>query len=216
MVHLLAILKYRAAPDGEKGEMLNPETLVALVEDDGLEDLRIHDNLDAFEVFVRYVIPPVVRKMLFRTKRIKEKVSTFVTVFDEAFAMLVLENNAEKWKIFYDNENQHGLTSKKGKSAKPRYCPTSGVDAKQSTYTGNWTEEGIDRYNELCDLVHQKRGESHIDEDENDIRDRLYGTFGKKGGYYRRDVDETAQTPVKRVRRAYNGLNWNGTRVAEV
>ena len=204
-------MKYRAAPDGEKGEMLNPETLVALVEDDGLEDLRIHDNLDAFEVFVRYVIPPVVRKMLFRTKRTKEKVSTYVTVFDEAFAMLVLENNAEKWKIFYENE----LTSKKGKSAKPRYCPTSGVNAKQSTYTGNWTEEGIDRYNELCDLVHEKRTESYIDEDEDTIRERMYGTFGKKGGYYRRDVDETEETPVKRVKRAYNGLN-KYTRVAEV
>jgi len=142
-------------------------------------------------------------------------VSTFVTVFDEAFAMLVLENNAEKWKIFYDNENQLGLTSRKGKSAKPKYCPTSGVQAKQSTYTGNWTEEGIDRYNVLCDLVHQSRTESHIDEVEDAIRERMYSTFGKKGGYYRRDVDETEQTPVKRVKRAYNGLN-KYTRVAEV
>jgi len=201
-------LKYRAAPDSEKGEMLNPQPLVELVEDNGLEDLRIHDNIDAFEVFVRCVIPPVVRKMIFRTKRIKEKVSTFVTVFDEeAFAMSVLENNAAKWKIFYDNENELGLASGEGKSAKPKYCPTSGVLAKQSTYTGNWTEEGIDRYNVLCDLVQQRRTESHIDEDEDTIRERMYSTFGKKGGYYRRDVDETEETPVKRVRRAYNGLN---------
>ena len=195
--------------------MLNPETLVALVEDNGLEDLWLHDNIDAFEVFVRYVIPPVVQKMLFRTKRIKEKVSTFVTVFDEAFAMLVLGNNAVKWKIFYDNENQLGLGGGEGKSAKSKYCPTNGVMVKQSTYTGNWTEEGIDRYNVLCDLVHDRRTESHIDGDEDTIRECMYSTFGKKGGYYRRDVDETKETPVKRVKRAYNGLN-KYTHVAEV
>jgi len=178
--------------------MLDPENLVALVEDDGLEDLQNHDNLDAFEVFVRYAIPPVVQKMLFRTKRLKDKVSTFVTIFDEAFAMLVLENNAEKWKIFYDNEHDLGLASVEGKSATPKYCPTSGVEAVQLPYTGNWTEEGINRYNDLYGLVHNRRKEKHIDEDEATIRERMHAVFGKKGGYYRRDVDETGtETPVK-------------------
>jgi len=81
--------------------------------------------------------------------------STFVTIFDEAFAMLVLENNAEKWKKIYDHEK--GLASAEGKSAKPKYCLTSGVEAVQLPYTGNWTEAGINRYNELCDLVHEGR-----------------------------------------------------------
>jgi len=146
--------------------MLNPAPLISLVEEGALEELRDQTNIDAFEVFGRYAIPPVVRKMLFRTKRLHEKVSSSVTIFDEAFAMLILENNAEKWKKFYDNDEGKGLASATGKMAKPKYCPT-GKDAVQSSYTGNWTEAGIDRYNALCNLVHKQTEENHIAEDKN-------------------------------------------------
>jgi len=47
-----------------------------------------------------------------------------------------------------------------------------------------------------------------MDEDEDDIRERMHATFGKKGGYYRRDVDKSGTEPtVKRVKMAHNGLN---------
>lgn len=204
---ILAILKYNSSTEQQKKELklLNPDPLVSLVESRDLEELRDHDNLDAFEVFVLYVIPPVVRKMLFRAKRLHDRVSSFVTIPDEAFAMLILENNAEKWRFFYNSSS--GLLDADGKKTKPKYCPTN-TNASQSSYTGNWTEKGIERYNELCDLVQSRREESHVVEDEKYLLERMHSMFGKKSGYYRRDVEE--EDPAlsrKRVKMAYNGLN---------
>ena len=180
---------------------MDPDPLLQLVETKDLEKWRDSENFDAFEVFVRYIIPPVVRKMLFRVRRTRMLVSQFVTIPDEAFAILILENNADKWKIFVEDER--GLQSMNGKTMKPKFCSGSSKDS----YMGNWSQEGIERFNILCDLVAEKRKQDHIDDDERKIKDRLDRDFGKKSGYYRRDLpDDIPDTTIKRVKMAYNGL----------
>lgn len=64
----------------------------------------------------------------------------FVTASDEAFAMLVLENNAEKWIDEIENP---------GKSRKDRSLSRYTEGIKESTSPNKWGKEGIQRFLEL-------------------------------------------------------------------
>lgn len=78
---------------------------------------------------------------------------TIVTVAEEAFALLVLENNYDKWS--------HIAAGKEGRPPQPRYMKK--VDLRNSTKNcaGDWTDEGLTRYNQIVDLVIERREENH-------------------------------------------------------
>ena len=74
---------------------------------------------------------------------------TIVTVAEEAFAILVLENNYDKWS--------HIAAEKEGRPPQPRYMKK--VDLRKSTKNcaGDWTDEGLTRFNEIVTMVLRKR-----------------------------------------------------------
>jgi hypothetical protein len=84
--------------------------------------------------------------------------SEFVNVSDEAFLLLVLENNMEYWRTLA--ENQWSSSTDDGEVVKvkpPRW--TSVYEKGESREGANvgWTEDGILRFNELIDEVWEDR-----------------------------------------------------------
>ena len=86
------------------------------------------------------------------------------TVSDEAFALLLLENSYDRWKDIFE---KRGGIPQQHRGEKKRQCDsdiapkyTNGGIRYSSTVqhkTKGWTKEGIQRYNELFQLVGEDR-----------------------------------------------------------
>ena len=91
---------------------IDPEPLRALCKAGDLLEIRKEANSAAFEVFVNVVLPPVVRKNFFKVKKYDFKLSEFVTIADEAFGLVLLENNFEKWNVWEERGKEVAKTVK--------------------------------------------------------------------------------------------------------
>ena len=61
----------------------------------------------AFFFFAREFLPCVVERLYFRQNRFELQLSNFVSVSDETFTLLVLENNVARWNaIFSEGTNR--------------------------------------------------------------------------------------------------------------
>ncbi len=85
-----------------------------------------------------------------------------VTVSDEAFALLLFENYIEKWIQRYDEEIA-GVETKKRITGK--YTRSS---IGYNEYVG-WSEDGVIRFNELCNIVKDDRNSRNAKEVEEEI-----------------------------------------------
>jgi len=75
----------------------DPDPLRVICKFHDLIDIRKEENSAAFEIFVKVVLPPVVRKNYFKVKKYDFKISDFVSIADEAFGLVLLDNNFKKW-----------------------------------------------------------------------------------------------------------------------
>jgi len=76
------------------------EMLRSLCESRKLLLIRETENEEAFKAFVTLILPPVIQKIRFRNLKCHKPLSKFVSVPDEAFALLILENNFQKWEAY--------------------------------------------------------------------------------------------------------------------
>ena len=84
----------------------------------------------------------------------------FVTPSDEAFLMLVLENNEDRWT----DEWEKGITKDSDVPAKWTNSGRSKGDGKTRKFCG-WAKEGIERFNELMIIVKKDRKmNKHVDD----------------------------------------------------
>lgn len=138
-----------------------------------LEDLlELRENEEAFITFVKTFLKPVYLAK-WKAKQQKEettKLSDIMTVSDEAFVLLVIENNWERW-IDMNNKAKNAYTaSTRGESTAidsdvmPKYTyinkRRSTDDATSETASVNWrgwNNEGILRFNDLCKRVKANR-----------------------------------------------------------
>lgn len=63
--------------------------------------LRENSKKEAFFFFAREFLPSVVKRLVFRQNKLVDLLSDFVTVSDEAFTLLLLENNVARWNAMY-------------------------------------------------------------------------------------------------------------------
>jgi hypothetical protein len=105
-----------------------------------------------FEVFIVHVVGAA----KFRNKVATQFVSSFVTVGDEAFALLVLENCEEKWMDMYDK--------KETKSYKKNKYTDGGKSSQggRSRNLKGWSNKGLNRFNELYRLVKVDRARKDV------------------------------------------------------
>jgi len=132
---------------------------------DGCDEGKIGDDLldlnidkDIFRVFLDTFLSVFYPKLRFRDHMKHRLLSEVVTTSEEAFAILVLENNYKRWKwmsTLVDLESE-SLTEPQPllvyqENLRPR------KDGKPNA--GDWTEEGLARMNELYDMVDEKRND---------------------------------------------------------
>jgi len=124
---------------------IDPEPLRALCKAGDLLEIRKEANSAAFEVFVNVVLPPVVRKNFFKVKKYDFKLSEFVTIADEAFGLVLLENNFEKWNVWEERGKEVAKT----------------VKTKFGQSGTHWASsvDTIARYNEFYEMVKARRNE---------------------------------------------------------
>ena len=79
--------------------------------------------------------------------------SKYATISDEAFALLILENNYETWMDM-------ALTGNTKTSKIPQKYTNGGMSQGKvgtSQHNKGWSDEGLCRFNELFDLVEKNR-----------------------------------------------------------
>ena len=137
------------------------------------ELLEFWENEEAFTMFVKTFLKPVYSTK-WKAKRHKQetkRLSDIVTVSDEAFVFLALENNWERW-IDINNKAKNAYTaSTRGKSTtidsnvmpKYTYINKKRMDVDPSEIAPanwrGWNNEGILRFNDLCKKVKDDRRE---------------------------------------------------------
>src|SRR5687767_3144502 len=133
-------------------------------------DLQMYT--DFFSLFIGFVIG----KKRFEGLCFRENLSTFVTISDKALALLIFENNYDRWIDMGKNNNwasssvrpkyttggnanQTPKSSKKKNKASTKKSVEENNDNKGSTcakYQG-WSIEGLRKYNKLFDAIRAER-----------------------------------------------------------
>ena len=73
-----------------------------------------------------------------------------VTVAEEAFAIIVMENNYKRWC--------HIAAGREGQTPKAKWMKqVSQASEKGRNASGKWTDEGMERFNDIVNMVQEKR-----------------------------------------------------------
>jgi hypothetical protein len=144
---------------------------------DEILNLR-QDSTGLYFNFIEFFIAPVVGKIFYKDNCCEKMVSEFISVSDEAFALLIFENSYETWcdMLKTNNTKNSGVFCKYTNGGS-----STGRNASSRRYQG-WNAEGIKRFNVLFDLVKADRTKSHARffEDEFKVYCENGGVSGKK------------------------------------
>jgi hypothetical protein len=108
----------------------------------------LYQDEEAFAAFVHYALSNTIRKSSWRLGRNKTFVSQLFTKYDEALALLILENNCVGITDIVE-----GVAADK-KTIKTKYTCRG---FKKSDGGRGWTEEGMIRFSELTEIVESSR-----------------------------------------------------------
>jgi len=146
------------------------QKLRELCRNDSLLNIRDQENSEAFKAFVCLILPAVVRKLHFRNSRCYKPISEFVTVPDEAFGLLILENNFEKWEKYVND----GRKSNLAKRTSTKYAPSD----KSTNWAGN--SKALERYNCYYRKISERRTVVEQQDLENEIKEAFAVKYGDK------------------------------------
>ena len=126
-------------------------------------------NAMVYSVLFEQFMPCVTKKTVFqRQVLVATNDITLSTVSDEAFALLLLENNYDRWVDIYRRQKGE-VTPKRGQKRRefesdvPTKYTKGGIVYDQTAkkqHPKGWSSEGIQRFNELFDSVKQDRKEN--------------------------------------------------------
>lgn len=108
----------------------------------------------AFFFFAREFLPCVVKRLYFRQNRFELQLSEFVTVSDEAFTLLVLENNVARWNAMFTEG-----TNRASDKMPPQKYQSFVDDSKNGGGKDGYSTQATRRYNEYFDMVEEARKE---------------------------------------------------------
>ena len=107
--------------------------------------------------FIEYFVSAVVGRIKYKENRCEKLMSEYVTIGDEALAILIFENNFDTWKDMAKNN----ITKNSEVARKYTNGGSSKGDTASSRRYQGWSSEGIKRFNELFDLVKEDRQAPH-------------------------------------------------------
>ena len=156
------------------------DDLHSLCATDDLLQIRDAGNEDAFKAFVTIILPPIVRKIRFRNHKCNKPLSKYVTVPDEAFALLILENNYLKWEAYVGQSFSNGEDDSEAEDEDIQ--DPKKVKSKYGQETRNWTshQNAIARYNTFVEKILQTRKEHGQQELEKTIMEDFAAKQGDK------------------------------------
>ena len=124
----------------------------------------------------------------FKEKMICDKLSDTVTVFEEAFGILVLENNFDRWVYMVEEEMKQNSCESTvteededtiisndnnfGNIPDVLYQKNVKVRKDNRQTAGRWTDEGMERLNELLMLIKDSRNDERRQLVEDDLMER--------------------------------------------
>ena len=103
--------------------------------------------------FIEYFLSAVIGKSEYKLNCCDNLLSQYATICDEAFAILVFENNIDAWMDMGMRKDTSGTKI-------PRKYTNGGNSTSEvgsSQHNRGWSEEGLNRFNELFDLVKTNR-----------------------------------------------------------
>jgi hypothetical protein len=129
------------------------------------------DKYPVYKDFVQFFVSGVVGIRLFDKQKCMARYSTYVTVSDEAFAVLTLENNSSRWASMaeLDEWKDSHVSSKWTTSREKRKTQTEGhnnnsdkenenkADKSEARSYRGWSAQGIARYNQLFQEIKWQR-----------------------------------------------------------
>ena len=132
----------------------------------GLEEFQeLRSNREAFFAFMQHFLKQCyIRKWTTKLSN-AIKISSILTVSDEAFVLLILENNWDRWMDLNKKSDNKYVPSKRGSEnpivsdVKPMYTNINGRAGSNEVNRG-WSKEGIKRFNVLCGMVKEDREEN--------------------------------------------------------
>ena len=117
-----------------------------------------HRDSGNYMVFVDSFVRRVVGCSLFDRYCDSCLLSTFVNVSDEAFALLVYENQEERWKQFYEKLEKGETKPKIDIPGKYTDGGTrKGKDGGTNRNKKGWKGAGLTKFNQLCQAIKRER-----------------------------------------------------------
>ena len=136
--------------------------------------LTLRDDKDGlYTTFMTLFIPCVIGVLPYKNQVGVKFITSFVTVCDEAFALLILENCEDKWMEMFQNN-----VTKSGTANKYTDGGNSKKNGRSRSFSG-WSNAGLNRFNVLFDMV---RADRNIEDCsfEGDFRNKMSEKYGRK------------------------------------
>ena len=126
-----------------------------------------NDNDALYYDFIEYFLSAVVGKREYKMYRCDMLLSQFTTVSDEALAILIYKNNRETWVDMMNNN----IKKKSAISWKYTNGGSSHGEIGSSQRYQGCSSDGMNRFNELFDLVQADRKSLHANAFEESFQD---------------------------------------------
>ena len=154
----------------QKNQLIMYEELISISRHDYKDEIgtllkKLYEDKERFYTFLMIICKHVVRKRKWKKKKDHEHYYEFITESDEAFAILLLDNNAEK----YNSMNQYGGYKQSWKPPKYSRCNVRGeTNGKGWSYQAQikyfklkiaiikWRDNNEDQMVELAKYVNNK------------------------------------------------------------
>ena len=177
-----------------------------------LADRFQQEDYPVYKDFISYYVSGVVGIRRFERNKCHAKYSSYVTISDEAFAVLTLENNWDRWssmaksKAWRDSDVATKWTTTKDRR---KHAAGTGDQNKTPTLSANdgvpqarryrgWSAQGIARYNQLFNEIKVERTKQSFLEFEEYLIEEFQEEAERDGqqGNKRQKVDNEKPLPV--------------------
>jgi hypothetical protein len=107
--------------------------------------LKAREKMDDFTIFCDTFLSNVIGRNDYNSKVGHTVISEMASVGDEAFAIVCVENSIDRWK----DEVEDPAKTNKAKWKPTKYT----ANPSEASKYGGWSQEGIRRFNSLCQTI---------------------------------------------------------------
>lgn len=170
-----ALCFFKTKTTGNYAAQWHPKTI-----DDVLQMRR---NPDMFAKLCDTYMPCMMKKTVWKKHKSLSTVSALCSITSEAFLYLLMDNNWEYWTTKISNNNlPDGVP--KVKEPDPKYT----CGKHRFGRNGGWSDSGMQRFNELCELIVTDRKKTEGIETEKQMMEKW-----EREKYEERDVQKTGE-----------------------